>query len=144
MSYLLGIHIPRADSLERHAVILLCPCTCVPCVCTSPLVLQLPTTLCRLESAATLPLLLCLVSVQMSGEGLDKLPLSCPTGFFKTEKISKLLFCVDCVDKSFCPTPLSCSVTPRLSSRRPGIEIELFRVLRWHSNRNLWKVQPLK
>lgn len=45
MSYLLGSHIPHADSLERHAEKLLCPCTCVPCVCTLPLVLQLPTTL---------------------------------------------------------------------------------------------------
>lgn len=89
--------------------------------------------LCQLESAATLPLLLCLISVWMSGEGLDKLLLSCPTGFFMTERMSKLLFCVDCVDKSFCPMR---SVTPRLSSRRPGIEIELFRVLRRHSNRN--------
>lgn len=62
--------------------------------------------LCQLESAATLPLLLCLISVWMSREGLDKLLLSCPTGFFMTERMSKLLFCVDCVDKSFCPMPL--------------------------------------
>lgn len=36
MSYLYSIGIPHKNSLERHVVILLCPCTCVPLSVSCP------------------------------------------------------------------------------------------------------------